>query len=123
MELQTNNTKSTGCKVKGVTILIGFSLILVPIAIGVLMTMPQVMIGLATAWKEIMKGIVIGLSILPVILFVTIKAGTLWYKKAWVWIIIIIAVGTVITIGLIGETSVGIETMSSVNTLNKDIFY
>ncbi|MGL6174470.1 MAG: hypothetical protein ACRC1P_07660 [Cellulosilyticaceae bacterium] len=123
MEIQTNHTSQVGYKAKGTTILLGFSLILVPIAIGVLMTMPQVMTWITISWKEIIKGAVVGLSILPVILFATIKGGAMWYKKVWVWGLITVAVLVVMAISLMGETSVGTEAMKNMVTPNKGDFY
>lgn len=123
MQLQSNHKNQMVYKVKGTTILGGLALMLVPIAIGVLMTMPQVMTWLIVSWKEIIKGGVVGLSILPVILFATIKGGTMWYKKVWTWGMILIAVVAVVTISLMGETSVGTEAMKNMVTPGKGAFY
>ena len=84
---------------------IGIMLITIPILITLFMTMPELCQGIMSARGEIIKGAVIGLSTLPVLLFVVIKGGNAWYRKWWAWVACGITVIAVVAISLLGTTS------------------
>lgn len=92
-------------KIKIGTILIGIMLIAVPILITLFITMPDLWQAIVYAKNEILKGIFIGLSTLPVLLFVALKGGETWYKKWWTWIVCVVTVGIVVALSLVGTTS------------------
>lgn len=94
-------------KLKIGTILIGIMLIAIPILITLFITMPDLWQAIVYAKSEILKGIFIGLSTLPVLIFVALKGGETWYKKWWTWIVCIVTVGTVVALSLLGTTSIG----------------
>ena len=92
-------------KIKIGTMVIGVMLIAIPILITLFMTMPELWQGIMSAKGEIIKGAVIGLSTLPVLLFVVIKGGNSWYRKWWAWVACGITVIAVVAISLLGTTS------------------
>ena len=112
MELETSKEQAYDMqlsakkpKIKIGTMVIGVMLIAIPILITLFMTMPELWQGIMSAKGEIIKGAVIGLSTLPVLLFVVIKGGNAWYRKWWAWVACGITVITVVAISLLGTTS------------------
>ena len=112
MELETSKEQAYDMqlsakkpKIKIGTMVIGIMLIAIPILITLFMTMPELWQGIMSAKGEIIKGAVIGLSTLPVLLFVVIKGGNAWYRKWWAWVACGITVIAVVAISLFGTTS------------------
>lgn len=112
MELETSKEQAYDMqlsakkpKIKIGTMVIGIMLIAIPILITLFMTMPELWQGIMSAKGEIIKGAVIGLSTLPVLLFVVIKGGNVWYRKWWAWVACGITVIAVVAISLLGTTS------------------
>lgn len=122
MQLQTN-TNQRAYRPKVSTILLGLIIVFIPIMIGVLMNMPQVLEWVKISWKEIAKGGVVGFSILPVVLFTTIKGGTIWYKRWWTWGLIGIAVVAVVVISLLGSPESSIDAMKGMSVPGEVPFY
>nr|WP_307992588.1 hypothetical protein [uncultured Niameybacter sp.] len=81
------------------TIVLGVALISVSIILTLLITVPELAQAIIQAKGQIFKGLFIGVTILPIFLFVTIKGGKTWYKQLWSWI----AVG-ITCVALIGIT-------------------
>ena len=111
MKLETNQKDlydmqpTTGkSKLKVGTIIMGILLIAIPILITLFMSRPELWQAIMGAKGEIIKGAVIGLSTLPVLLFVVIKGGNAWYKKWWAWVACGITLIAVVTISLLGVT-------------------
>lgn len=107
MQLQTSKNTEYGYKPNVGTIIVGLLIILIPITIGGLINMPEMMEWIKSSWKEIAKAAVVGFSMLPVILFVTIKGGSLWYKKWWTWGLLIIGVVSIFTLSILGTGTGG----------------
>lgn len=122
MELQTNSVQKT-TKLKVSTIFIGLGILIIPIGIGVLINMPEVMEWVKLYWKEISKGIMIGVSILPVMLFVTIKGGGCWYKRWWTWGLLVIVIAMVIGISFLGSAGTETEVMKEMGISGVAPFY
>lgn len=116
MQLQTNKNIGMGYKSNIGTLLIGLLIILIPVTIGGLINMPEMMEWIKGSWKEIAKSAVVGFSMLPVILFVTIKGGAVWYKKWWTWGLLIVGVAAIFTLSIIGVgTGAGDAGMEAMN--------
>ena len=102
-------------KVKIGTMVIGAVLITIPILITLFITVPELWQTIMSAKGEIIKGACIGLSTLPVLLFIVIKGGKTWYKRWWAWLAFSITVIAVVTLSLVGNTQ------SSSNDMNMDM--
>lgn len=89
------------------SIIIGILLISIPIFIALCISMPQLWQALIAAKGEILKGMFIGASTLPVILFVAIKAGKRWYKVWWAWTALTVTAVAVLSISLLGTPQGG----------------
>lgn len=98
-DTQVNAKKS---QIKVGSIIIGVLLIAIPVLIALFVSMPQLGQAVLAAKNEIVKGMVIGVSTLPVILFVAIKGGKTWYKKWWAWAAFSVTVVAVLVISLVG---------------------
>ncbi|MEF9960550.1 MAG: hypothetical protein RR448_06715 [Niameybacter sp.] len=83
------------------TIILGIGLISIPIIITLFLTVPELGQKILEAKSEIFKGMFIGVTILPVFLFVTIKGGKVWYKQWWNWAAIGITCIALVTITLV----------------------
>ncbi|MGL4345043.1 MAG: hypothetical protein ACRCTE_07595 [Cellulosilyticaceae bacterium] len=99
------NHITTKNKTKASTVITGFLLVAIPILIGLLVCFPAVTGWAMMSKAQIIKGVMIGLSGLPVLLFITIKGGVDWYKRWWTWTILAL---TIITLLLIVVLSKGI---------------
>lgn len=111
MQLKTNEAKVYNTqvvagrpKIKVGTIILGVLLIAIPILITLFISMPQLWQTIMGAKGEIIKGAFIGLSTLPVLMFVAIKGGKTWYKKWWSWLAFGITIIAVVAISLVGNT-------------------
>lgn len=91
-------------KIKVGPIIIGAILITIPILITLFISVPELWQTIVGAKSEIIKGAFIGLSTLPVLLFVVIKGGKVWYKKWWAWLAFSVTIIAVVTISLVGNT-------------------
>lgn len=98
-DTQVNAKKS---QIKVGSIIIGVLLIAIPVLIALFVSMPQLGQSVLAAKSEIVKGMVIGVSTLPVILFVAIKGGKTWYKKWWAWAAFSVTIIAVLVISLSG---------------------
>lgn len=112
-DTQVNAKKS---QIKVGSIIIGVLLIAIPILIALFISMPELWQAILVAKSEIVKGIVIGVSTLPVILFVAIKGGKTWYKKWWAWAAFSVTIIAVLVISLSGapqgaEPDMGMQDM------------
>lgn len=97
------------------TIVLGVALISVSIILTLFITIPELAQALIQAKGQILKGLFIGVTILPIFLFVTIKGGKTWYRQLWSWI----AVG-ITCVALIGITFVSIF-MNQPKDMNGDM--
>lgn len=104
MQLKTDEVKvyAQRSQIKVGSIIIGVLLIAIPILIALFISMPQLAQVLLGAKSEIIKGMIIGVSTLPVILFVAIKGGKVWYKKWWAWAAFSVTIIAVLVISLLG---------------------
>ena len=84
MELQTNT--KTPEKVKVSTIIVGILFICVSVVIALFVTNPTLLQQVMAQKGDILKGALIGVSALPIFLFLTIQGGKTWSKKWWVWV-------------------------------------
>lgn len=112
-DTQVNAKKS---QIKVGSIIIGVLLIAIPVLIALFVSMPQLGQAVLAAKNEIVKGMVIGVSTLPVILFIAIKGGKTWYKKWWAWAAFSVTVVAVLVISLVGapqgaESDMGMQGM------------
>lgn len=119
MELQTNKETQMRSKFNIGNLVIGLLIILIPIMIGALINRPELLEWIKTSWKEIAKAAVVGFSMLPVILFVTIKGGEGWYKKWWTWALIAIGVIAIFIISIVGVNSSSMGDMENMGGMNK----
>lgn len=103
-------------KMKIGTILMGMMLVAIPVVITLFITMPDLWGMMVDAKSDILKGVAIGLSTLPVLIFIALKGGETWYKKAWTWIVGIITIGAVVVLSLAGTTSM--ESMQDMNDMD-----
>lgn len=103
-------------KMKIGTILMGMMLVAIPVVITLFITMPDLWGMMVDAKSDILKGVAIGLSTLPVLMFIALKGGETWYKKAWTWIVGIITIGAVVVLSLAGTTSM--ESMQDMNDMD-----
>ncbi|ONI42316.1 hypothetical protein AN639_12580 [Candidatus Epulonipiscium fishelsonii] len=78
-------------------------IILLTISISMIITFPEIRQSLLDAKSEILKSFIIGLSILPVMIFIIHNGGKNWTKSKLSWIILIIACGAVFYISVSGE--------------------
>lgn len=90
-------------KVPVSTIITAFLLIIIPIVIGVLVCIPSFGQWMVTSKGEIFKGVLIGLSILPIFLFITIKGGEAWYKRWWTWGVVAVAMIVLVLVVVFGK--------------------
>ena len=83
------------------TIVLGLVLISISIIVTLFITMPELGQSIIQAKGEILKGLLIGVTILPVFLFITIKGGKTWYKQWWSWAAVGITCIALVTITLV----------------------
>lgn len=106
-------------KMKIGTILMGMMLVAIPVLITLFITMPDLWGIMVDAKSDILKGVAIGLSTLPVLIFIALKGGETWYKKAWTWIVGLITIGAIVVLSLVGTTSM--ESMQDMNDMEIQI--
>lgn len=101
MQLETNvimgKTKKKE-RLKVSTAIIAVLMIGISVLIALFVCMPDLWQQFMMVKWEVFKGALIGIGILPVLLFVTIKGGKEWYKKWWVWASVVIVMGALVTI-------------------------
>lgn len=106
MELETNQTSiKLRKKTKTTTIILGVILVTIPVCVALFMSMPGLLMALKSSLGEITRGAVIGVSALPVLLFVGIKGGNEWYKKVWCWCVLVLMVIGISLIVFLGNPS------------------
>lgn len=121
MQLQTNKNREMGYRPNIGTLLLGLLIILIPVTIGGLINMPELTEWIKGSWKEIVKSSIVGFSMLPVILFATIKGGELWYKKWWTWGLIVIGVIAIFMLSIMGSgISAGNDGMEAMNYMSSE---
>lgn len=114
MELETNQASlKVGKKTNKMTILVGVLLVGVPVCVALFINKPELFQTLKNFKWDILKGAVMGLSSLPVLIFVGIKGGSNWYKKIWCWAILAIMLVGILTMVLMGSTSTMPQDMMS----------
>lgn len=97
----------------------GIAMIAIPVIVGIFVTKPELLDLLLASKVDVLKGGLMGFSILPVFLFVGIKGGATWYKRFWAWLLILM--GTVIIGTLIFTTEPsmgGIGGMGGMNSMD-----
>lgn len=99
------------------TIAISLLMIGISISIALLICIPDLWQQIMMIKWDILKGALVGISALPVFLFVTIKGGKEWYKKWWVWVSIAITLIAIVTIVMLkgspGAGSMGMPSMEA----------
>lgn len=103
MNLQTRPSYNQGTKrtkFSFQTLILGIVFISISIILTLLVAIPELTQAVLAAKGEILKGVIVGITILPVLLFVTIKGGKFWYKKLWSWLSIGITCVALIAITL-----------------------
>lgn len=103
MNLQTRPSYNSGTKrtkFSFQTLILGIVFISISIILTLLVAIPELTQAVLAAKGEILKGVIVGITILPVLLFVTIKGGKFWYKKLWSWLSIGITCVALIAITL-----------------------
>lgn len=86
------------------TILLGLLLISISVIITLFITMPEFAEALLQAKGQILKGVMVGATTLPVLLFITIKGGKKWYKQWWSWVAVGITCVALVTITFVGTS-------------------
>lgn len=94
-------------KVPVSTVITAFLLILIPIVMGALVCIPEFGQWLLFSKGDILKGIFIGISILPIFLFITIKGGATWYRRWWAWGVVALSMFVLVLIVILGKGSTG----------------
>lgn len=94
-------------KVKASTVMMGFLLIIIPVLMGVLVCIPTFGQWVIASKGDIFKGFIVGVSLLPVLLFIAIKGGEIWYKRWWTWGIIAVSIGILALIVVMSKGVVG----------------
>lgn len=100
------------------SIILGICLISIPIIVTLFIAIPSLGQTLLQEKSEIMKGMIIGITILPVFLFVAIKGGKLWYKQWWSWVAVGVTCIALVSITFIG--SFGGSNQSMDNGMNME---
>ena len=93
MELQTNGNQeiiSLKKKTKILNVVLAIALIIIPVGIAVLMNVQGVLGTLKMHIGEIGRGIVIGVTTLPVMIYIGIKTEGKWYTKVWAWVVLML---------------------------------
>lgn len=110
MELQTNERQeviSLKKQTKVLTIVLGIALILIPVGITVILNVQGIFETLKTNLGEIGRGIIIGITTLPVMIYIGLKTEGKWYKKAWAWILLVIMIGGILAVVFFMSKSTG----------------
>lgn len=103
--------------VQASTIMVGVLIIAIPIIVALLATKPELWQMIKDAKWEIIKGAGIGVSILPVFIFVTIKGGAMWYKKWWSWAAIGVTCVALVGIIMIADPSQAMGGMNGMDAM------
>ncbi|MGL4736771.1 MAG: hypothetical protein ACRCW2_04870 [Cellulosilyticaceae bacterium] len=93
-------------KVPVSTVITAFLLITIPVVMGLLVCVPAFGQWMLASKGDILKGALIGLSILPIFLFITIKGGTVWYKRWWTWGVVTLAMAVLVLVVIFGKGGV-----------------
>lgn len=91
-----------------INVLVGLVMLIIGVGIGLTIKNPDVINYIMTEKYGILKGVGIGLCILPLTIFIIVRYEEGWYKSILAWSLLLVGIGAILFIGLYdGNPSVG----------------